>query len=712
MDFQVLGPLGMLEKGKNVAPTAPKPRQVIALLIMRRNAVVQTSELIDELWEGGPPTSALTTLQTYIYKLRKILVRHGGEEVLHTRPGGYVLDIPNSSVDLYRAEKAAGEGKSTLRNGDPVRARESLAEALAIWRAPALVDVDRGALLSSYATRLEEFRSRTLEMRIEADLQLGHHRELVSELKSLILTHPLHEHLHASLMIALHRSGRRHEALEVFRVLRQNMVEDLGLEPGEELRQLHQALLADAPVGPPFEARQSIRTVSQDAAASGANGSRGVRGTAVDVVDRSAAPQAAEHEHLLASVPAQREATGVSSEGRVRDVAPVPPSTALPSRSAPDGHGTVGHGTVGHGTVGHGTVGGSTAPAPAELPADVGDFTGRAPVIEDIMLQFLPPKDGTVRHAATRVVVIAGMPGVGKSALAVHLAHRVRHLFPDGQLHVELHGSTDGPRDVREVLHGLLRSLGIPDTLIPANLEERSKLFRSTTAARRVLLVLDDTAALADVRPLLPGGPKCAVIITSRRRLHGLAGAQSVDLDVLDSTEGIDLLASLIGRERLDEEPQAADKLVELGGWLPLALRCIGGRVATMPGLPLTRVADQLARSNDILSELRLGDLDVRSGYDAAYDRLTRSEQAVFRLLSMLPADEFTASTVADLLGWEIPSVERILDRFVNSYLLKIVHYGNDELHYALPPLTWTYARGRLDSTLKQDACQGPSHSG
>lgn len=705
MDFQVLGPLGMLEKDKNVAPTAPKPRQVIALLIMRRNAVVQTSELIDELWEGGPPTSALTTLQTYIYKLRKILVRYGGKEVLHTRPGGYVLDIPNSSVDLHRAEKAAGEGKATLRNGDPVRARESLAEALSIWRAPALVDVDRGALLSSYATRLEEFRSRTLEMRIEADLQLGHHRELVSELKSLILTHPLHEHLHASLMIALHRSGRRHEALEVFRVLRQNMVEDLGLEPGEELRQLHQALLADAPVGPPFDARQSIRTVSRDGASTSTAGPRAARGTAVDVEERTPATHAPERDHLLASVPAQRDAAGASTQGAHGPVRATGPVASPPRPHAEERAG----------------AGQSTTPAPAELPADVGDFTGRAPVIEDIMLQFLPPEDGTVRHAATRVVVIAGMPGVGKSALAVHLAHRVRHLFPDGQLHVELHGSSDEPRDIREVLHGLLRSLGIPDTLIPTQLEERSKLFRSTTAARRVLLVLDDTATLADVRPLLPGGPECAVIITSRRRLHGLAGAQSVDLDVLDSTEGIDLLASLIGRERLDEEPQAADKLGKLGGWLPLALRCIGGRVATMPGLPLTRVADQLARSSDILSELRLGDLDVRSGYDAAYDRLTRSEQAVFRLLSMLPADEFTATTVADLLGWEIPSVERILDRFVNSYLLKIVHYGNDELHYALPPLTWTYARGRLDSTLRQDprlradapdehACQGPSH--
>ncbi|MFD7229160.1 BTAD domain-containing putative transcriptional regulator [Streptomyces sp. NPDC059881] len=657
----------MLDKGQNVAPTAPKPRQVIALLIMRRNAVVQTTELIDELWEDGPPVSALTTLQTYVYKLRKILMRHGGKELLHTRPGGYVLEIPNSSIDLHRVEHAVSEGQTSLESGNPARARAVLTEALSTWRAPALVDVDQGGLLSSYATRLEEFRSRTLELRIEADLQLGNHRELVSELKSLVLTHPLHEHLHASLMIALHRSGRRHEALETFRLLRRNMIEDLGLEPGQELRQLHQALLADAPIGPPLEAQQAVpltppsgatqHAAEKDPGDSPGDGAR----------------------HAVAAPP--------RSPCQAPERTPEPATPAAPTCGPAEGTGT------------------PPLTVPAELPADIADFTGRATIIEEIGAHLTPAEP---HGTASRVAVIAGMPGVGKTALAVHLAHRLRHRFQDGQLHVQLDGSSAVPRDIREVLHEILRSLGVQDALIPESLEERSKLLRSTTASQRLLLVLDDASSSADVRPLLPGGAECAVILTSRRRLHGLAGAQHVDLEVLECPQGLDLLASLIGRQRLEKEPEAADRLVALGGALPLALRCIGGRLAAMPGLPLTRVADQLARSRDFLAELRLGDLDVKAGFDSAYDRLTRSEQAVFRLLSMLPADAFTADAAARLLGWELPMVERVLNRFVNSYLIRIVRYDHHDAHFAYPPLAWKYARSRLDATLAPHLRGGP----
>ncbi|MFJ4907024.1 BTAD domain-containing putative transcriptional regulator [Streptomyces sp. NPDC093249] len=658
----------MLDKGQNVAPTAPKPRQVIALLIMRRNAVVQTNELIDELWEEGPPASALTTLQTYVYKLRKILVRHGGKRLLHTRPGGYLLEIPDSSIDLHRIEGAATEGQAALEAGDPDRALDILTRALCTWRAPALVDVEQGTLLSSYATRLEEFRSRILELRIEADLQLGHHRELVSELKSLVLTHPLHEHLHGSLMIALHRSGRRHEALEAFRVLRRNMIEDLGLEPGEELRRLHQALLGDAPVGPPFEARQHSRpTPTPLGAPVSAPHVEPDPAPADDV-----APATARQE---TPVPARTPATTALT-------APERPTTPAPV---------------------------SPVPVPAELPADVPDFTGRDDALDEITAHLTPDEP---HGNATRVVVIAGMPGVGKTALAVHLAHRLRHRFEDGQLHVELAGSSDAPLDLMDALHEVLHSLGVPRTHIPEGLEERSKLLRSTTASRRLLLVLDDASSLADLRPLLPGGPHCGVILTSRRRLHGLVGARNVDLQVFPCPEGLDLLASLIGRQRLEQEPEAADRLVSLCGGLPLALRCIGGRLAAMPGLPLARVADQLARSRDIMAELRLGELDVKAGFDAVYGRLSHTDRATFRLLSMLPVDSFSTLAAAELLGCEIPVVERVLQRFVNRYLLQVVRYDHDGMYYAYPSLTWRYARSRLDATLTRPARDGRSARG
>jgi DNA-binding SARP family transcriptional activator len=244
MDFLVLGPFEIIASSENIVPTAPKPRQVIALLTLRRNSVVRASELIDELWEDNPPVSAMTTLQTYIYKLRKTFQKCGAGEILQTRPAGYMLTTPDENVDLYWFERAMKEGQTTLDRGDPLRAAEILADALAMWRGPALVDVITGNLLSAYATQLEEVRFRTLELRIETDLRLGRHLELTSELKSLVVRYPLHEGFHTSLMTALYHSGRRYEALDVYRTLRYNLLEELGLEPGRQVQQLHQALLS------------------------------------------------------------------------------------------------------------------------------------------------------------------------------------------------------------------------------------------------------------------------------------------------------------------------------------------------------------------------------------------------------------------------------------------------------------------------------------
>lgn len=624
MEFRVLGPIEILENGRNIAPTAPKPRQVISLLMLRRNGMVRTTEFIDELWENGPPASAMTTLQTYIYKLRKIFVEHGAGDVLSTRPGGYLLTVPDSSIDLARFEQAAGEGQALLEAGHPARAADVLAGALARWRGPALVDVVPGGLLSSYVTALEESRSRTLELRIEADLQLGRHRELISELKSLILTHPLHEHRHASLMIALYRSGRRHEALEVYRVLRHNMIEELGLEPGRELTQLHQALLSGATLDPPLERRQL-------------------------------------------AVPPPREGIEITSPARPR----------------------------------------AGAASPAQLPADVADFTARTAVIEEIMAGFAVADDSGASRTATRMAIIAGMPGVGKTTLAIHLAHKLRPQFEDGQLYVELRASTGMPVDVDEALHGMLQALGVPESQIPDEVEERSKLFRSATAGRHLLVVIDDVSSLADVRRLLPGDPQCAVIITSCRRLHGLAGARNVDLDVMEHGEAIELLARMIGNARVRQEWQAADKLVQLAGQLPFALRCISSRLATMRGLSLAGLAEHLTRSRQMLDELWLGELDVRSRYDRSYDGLSRMEQGMFRFLSMLPTTEFTAEVAAGLLGWEIMTVERALERFVDNFLIRIVRCDSGEICYAFPKLTWIYARERLTSALAgdQDEC-------
>ncbi|MFF3553021.1 BTAD domain-containing putative transcriptional regulator [Streptomyces tsukubensis] len=634
MDFRILGPLEILDGQRNVVPTAPKPRQVIALLLMRRNTLVRTSELIDELWESAPPASAMTTLQTYIYKLRKILTARHSDEILLTRPGGYTLAIPDSCTDLHRFEVEAEEGRLLLKKGDPAGAAEVLQRSLALWRGSALVDVVPGGLLSSYVTRLEELRERTLNLRIEADLQLGRHQELISELKSLVLSRPLHENVHAALMIALHRSGRRHEALEVYQVLRRSMIDNLGLEPGQELRALHQALLSEATVGAPYEQRRR--------------------------------PVLAEPLQVAAARSVTREPA--------RPAVPAAPRPAAPSR-----------------------------PVPAQLPADLTDFTGRRSLIDQAPAVLARDEECENPRTATAVVVISGMPGVGKTALAVHMSHTVRPFFEDGQLYADLCDSMGTGRDPSEVLHGFLRALGVAESEIPPDLEERSKLFRSTTVGRRLLILLDDASSLADIRPLLPGDPHCAVVITNRRRLHGLGGAWNINLDAMDTAEGSELLSRIIGAARVKRESRAAKQLVATVGGLPLAVRCIGGRLSGSPGLTLSSLVLQLACSEKLLDDLRLGELDVRSRYDFSYERLGRVERSVFRLLSILPPEQFTAESVVELLGSDSRTVERLLQSFVDSHLIDIVRWENDSAHYAFPELTWVYARERLLDTLSSD---------
>jgi hypothetical protein len=200
------------------------------------------------------------------------------------------------------------------------------------------------------------------------------------------------------------------------------------------------------------------------------------------------------------------------------------------------------------------------------------------------------------------------------------------------------------------------------------------------------------------VRPLLPDDPHCAVIITSRRKLEGLADAQDIVVDTLDRADGIELLARIIGRPRIHRERDAAEALVDACDRHPLALRCVASRLAAMPGYSLARMAED-AGSHQGLQELRFGDLDLRARFDSSYERLGDQEQVVFALLSILPP-EFTADAAADLLGWEISEADRVLDHFLSHHLLRRVHDGGT-VRYVFPKLARMYARECL-TTLAQ----------
>ena len=254
MEIKVLGTLNAEVNGMSIGPTAGKPRQILALLALYPGRVVPVPTLMEEIWGTKLPQSSLTTLQTYILQLRRMLGTAMGpgapgtaKDVLATRYGGYLLQIPAESVDVYRYERLVAEGRQAFEDGEDERSATLLREALQLWDGPALVDVRVGPILEIEVMRLDQSRLVAQERRIDADLRLGRHVELIAELTHLIARHPQHEGLHSQAMLALYRSGRQAAALDVYRRLRQRLIDELGVEPSPQLQRMHQAMLAVDP---------------------------------------------------------------------------------------------------------------------------------------------------------------------------------------------------------------------------------------------------------------------------------------------------------------------------------------------------------------------------------------------------------------------------------------------------------------------------------
>ncbi|MFI1329120.1 BTAD domain-containing putative transcriptional regulator [Streptomyces sp. NPDC020845] len=576
MRFQVLGSFEVLDDSRVRTPSAPKLRRTLALLILRHNEVVPTKALIDELWGSSPPDKAIRAVHTYVYELRRNLARPGcgGELLLQTRPGGYAARVPESAIDLNSFRVLVEEGREVLAAGDPGHARGVLNRALGMWQGSALANVDCGELLEAHATALEERRLRALEMRVEADFQLGRHHELNGELKALAAARPLHEGIHAKLMLALYRSGRRGEALKVFHDLRRHLVDELGLEPGAELQRLQRSMLAGDPsLDPP--------------------------------------------------------------------TAPPPP----PRRVQPP------------------------AP-PAQLPRDTVDFTGRQAVLDEIAGLLAAHGDTT----GLPVVSLVGMPGVGKTATAIHLAHAVRARYPDGQLYVPLGGSQPTPATAAEAMEHILRGIGVAPRDIPTTLGGRTALFRTWSSDRRVLLVLDDADSPRQVEPLLPGGTGCAVLITARSLLYGLRGARTVALGCLSTAEGGQLLTRLIGRERTDAEPEAVADVVRLADGLPLAITFLGERLMALRPVGISCVLAKIrsAKGRHRLSELSALGLDLYDRLDSCFRKLDENTQEAFLRLALIPQRLFTAGQGARALGTDTTTADVVLMRLVDASLVEV----------------------------------------
>jgi DNA-binding SARP family transcriptional activator/transcriptional regulator with XRE-family HTH domain len=335
------------------------------------------------------------------------------------------------------------------------------------------------------------------------------------------------------------------------------------------------------------------------------------------------------------------------------------------------------------------------APAPAwpvcQLPAATADFTGRAGQIR-LLAEAVRGSDEAV---GVPLVAISGLPGSGKTALALQAAHHVRAAFPDGQLWVSLDGASQRPRDPSDVLGELLRALGMHGLAIPDRAEERSAAFRSLLADRRMLIIADDAASASQVRALLPGTAGSAVIVTSRTQLTDLEGARLLPLDPLPHAEAISLLARIVGPERVDGEPEAASQLVTSCGRLPLAVRIAGARLAARPSWPLALLTERLADQHSRLDELQTTGLSVRASLTLSYLALDELPQRAYRLIGLLGPADFAEWVIAALLG--IPDASDVVNDLANCSLLTSA--GTDatgQPRYRLHDLLRDYAVERL----------------
>ncbi|MET9829639.1 BTAD domain-containing putative transcriptional regulator [Streptomyces sp. NPDC006385] len=313
---------------------------------------------------------------------------------------------------------------------------------------------------------------------------------------------------------------------------------------------------------------------------------------------------------------------------------------------------------------------------PAQLPATVPDFTGRASFVSELS-EVLASAEGRVMA----VSALAGIGGVGKTTLAVHVAHQARAAFPDGQLYVDLQGAGPRAAEPETVLGSFLRSLGTADSAIPDSLEERAALYRSVLDGRRVLVLLDNARDAAQVRPLLPGTEGCAALVTSRVRMVDLAGAHLVDLDVMSPDEALQLFTKIVGEERVASEREAALDVVAACGFLPLAIRIAASRLAARRTWTVSVLAAKLADERRRLDELQAGDLAVKATFELGYGALEPAQARAFRLLGLADGPDISLAAAAAVLDLPTEETEDLLESLVDTSLLESAAPGRYRYH-------------------------------
>ena len=604
MQVNVLGPLSIVRGNHDITPSAPKLRQVFTLLASCANSVVQHERFIEELWEQGPPSSVSTTLQTYIYQLRKSLrldksqvsVTAGLDAgpALRTSHGGYILTLPANAIDSYRFEDVSRRGMQEMYAGNVYAAAATMSEALQLWYGTALVDVESGPILSAERLRLEELRKTVLEQRIDADLLLGRHAEVIGELTGLLSAAPTNERFACQLMLALHRSGHRADALRVYETVRRALDAQLGLDPSAELQRLHRAVL---------------------------NG------------DDDPAPHTA------------------------AQVVPVTASQAVP----------------------------------CHLPPRAGELVHRVDELAVVLKEMAKAGD-----PGPRVVSITGAPGSGKSALAVHAAYDLRTHYPDGQLYAQLIDGDGQRADTDQVFLTFLRALGIEEYRLPSSVKDCCRMFRSLTADRRVLVLLDDLTDDDQLELLSPVGTECGVLACSRVQLSHSSIRESVHVGPLDVAGGLEMIESALGGRRTTSpaETAAAEHLVRLCNGLPAAIQTCMDKLRARPHWPLKRAIRWITEDQNHAGPAPADPLHLRSRIERTYWSLTREARELFGLVTDASQEHLSTPAVAEAFGLDEYEAETLLDALAEAQLIDVLDDGRGGFRYGCLPALKAAGRG------------------
>ncbi|MFI7142953.1 AfsR/SARP family transcriptional regulator [Streptomyces massasporeus] len=573
VQFSLLGPVRVWRSGGELHLGPRQQRLMLAVLLARAGRAVSLGEFIDLLWSNDPPNSAANAVHRHIGALRRVIEpdlppRSPGQWLVR-QADGYLLRVDADCFDLLNFRNLVEQARRCVDAGDLEAGVGVFTTALAMWQRRCAAGLEPASLTHPTLVMLEhEYVSVVCEAASTA-LRCQQPGRILLPLRQAAERNPLDEALLAHLLLVLAADGKQAEAIQLYRTVRTRLANELGVDPGAELRAAYERVL---------------------------------------------------HQQAAENGPA----------GPVHGYGP-PQLTDLPGAS---------HGLRDHPI------------RPAQLPPDLRCFVGREPALARAT------KLIRERRSAPNVLVIDGIPGIGKTALAVRLGHRLAAEFPDAQLYVDLRGfAADAtPADPHDVLHGFLGALGVSQQRIPASADMRAALYRSVLAGRRVLIVLDNARDAGQVRPLLPGTPEAAVLVTSRSRLTTLATAHGAHLFTLEVPDRDEVTAAYLERVRefrTDAELEVVQDIVERCGRLPLAVAIAAARAAARPEQPLAQMAAELSNTRESLEGLSDDTLDndVSGVFSWSYRTLSPQAARTFRLVSLHSGPDVTVDAVASLTG-------------------------------------------------------------